>query len=184
MPEVRGTISCPYCGKDICFVLMAMMPPTTGNTRATTYEAFHADANGCKVLWKCPNPRCFKRLVLKWHLLPPIPGPARVVQFGQNDENSSVRLLPLPFQSMQSTVATKTTSVNGEEQPTQIVMTQTQSTPADHLEVQQAFTKLGKELKKCNASTSKDDDQGDGNKKQKTWESYVNYFHHPYGCNN
>ena len=172
---------------------MAMMPPTTGNTRAATYEAFHADPNGCNVLWKCPNPRCFKRLVLGWCLLPPVPAPARSVQFvytqstqnTQNNENSSVRLSPLPFQSTQSTVATKTSSIDGKEQPTQIVMTQTQSTPADHLEVQQTFTELDEVLTKCNATTSGNgNDNGDGSKKQKTWGSYVNYYHHPYDRNN
>ena len=189
MPEVRGTITCPYCDKDIRFVLMAMVPPTTGHTRATTYEAFHADANGCNVLWKCPNPRCFKRLVLGWRLLPPVPAPARSVQFvytqstqnTQNNENSSVRLSPLLFQSTQSTVATKTSSVDGDEQPTQIAMTQTQT------QVQQAFTELDELLTKRNATTSEDDgdnDNVDGSKKQKTWGSFVNYYHQPYDHNN
>jgi hypothetical protein len=189
MPEVRGTITCPYCDKDIRFVLMAMVPPTTGHTRATTYEAFHANANGCNVLWKCPNPRCFKRLVLGWRLLPPVPAPARSVQFvytqsTQNNENSSVRLSPLPFQSTQSTVATKTSSVDGDEQPTQIAMTQTQTQVQ---QVQQAFTELDELLTKRNATTSEDDgdnDNVDGSKKQKTWGSFVNYYHQPYDHNN
>ena len=73
---------------------------------------------------------------------------------------------------------TKLSSINDEEQPTQIIMMQTQSTPADHLELQHTLTKLGEELTKCNATTSKDGYKGNVNKKQKTWESYVNYFHH------
>jgi predicted HNH restriction endonuclease len=81
-------------------------------------------------------------------------------------------------------VATKTPSDAGDEQPTQIAMTQTQTQVQ---QVQQAFTELDELLTKRNATTSEDDgdnDNVDGSKKQKTWGSYVNYYHHPYDRNN
>jgi len=192
MPEVRGTITCPHCGGDVRFVLMAMLPSLNGKNRATTYEAFHADANGCNVLWKCPNPRCFKQLVFGWRLLPSAPPAAAATtalfdytQSTQNEENS-VRLSPLPFQSTQSTIATvakKTPPVDEAEQPTQIVMTQTQGMTQDQLAVQQAFSDLENELKKRNADYDDDDDEGHKKANTASWESFVNYYHHPHNTN-